>query len=249
MLDLCAAAGAKGVEVFHQDLADDPSMRALYKTLLADRGMTMPVIDVISNLVYADAAQKQQGIDGLRRGLDVCAEMGTGIAHVAGQRVVEGVSLGDARRMIADTLAAHVDMAAERGITIAFENFDPSPTLICSAADCLEILNRAGPGVKFVFDTGNFRAAGERSDENFDRLYDRICHFHFKDHQSDPTRPSGYRGCALGEGETPNPAIARELLRRGYSGWVALESLGDKPPRVRIPADMAVLKGWLNLGD
>ncbi len=247
LADLCAAAGAKGIEAFHLDFVRDPALIPRYRRLLADRGMCMPVMDVITNLAYASEADKQKGIDELRRGLDVCAEMGTVIAHVAGCRPVDGVSLDAARGQIADALAAHADMAAARGITLAFENFDPSPTLICSAADCLAILDRAGAAVKFVFDTGNFMAVGERSDKNLSLLFDRTVNFHFKDYALESGDPARRRGRPLGTGETPNVAVADEVVRRGYSGWVALESLSGAPPAEGLPHDMGVLKRWLHL--
>ena len=186
LVKLCAAGGAKGLEAFDRDFVDKPSLLPLYKKLLADNGMTMPVVDVITNLVYGNAAQKQKGIDDLRRGLDICAELGSEIAHVAGHSPVEGVTLDDARNMIADTLAAHAPMAKARGLTLGIEDFDPSPTLICSAADCLAILKRAKGTVKLVFDTGNFMAAGESAERNLPLMYDHICSFHVKDYGRDP---------------------------------------------------------------
>lgn len=248
LLDLCAASGARGIEAFHRDFIDKPSLVPEYRKLMADRNLTMPVIDLIVNLVYADAAAKQKGIDELRRGLDLCAELGTEIAHVAGHSPVAGVPLDDARNMIADTLAEHAPMAKARGIIFGIEDFDPSPTLVCSKADCLAILNRARGAVKLVFDTGNFMAAGERADDNLADMYQHICHFHFKDYGRDPANPGKRKAFPLGQGETPNAVVAAEVVRRGYHGWAALESLAGVPPRQAIPEDMATLKGWLKLG-
>lgn len=247
LVKLCASAGAKGIEAFHQDFIDKPALLPLYRKLLADNGMSMPVIDVITNLVYADSAQKQKGIDGLRRGLDLCAEFGTEIAHVAGHSPVPGVTLEDARNMIADTLAEHAPMAKERGITLGIEDFDPSPSLVCSAADCMAIIKRAKGTVKIVFDTGNFMAVNERADQNLPLMYEHICSFHFKDYGRDPANPGQRKAFPLGQGETPNAAVAAEVVRRGFSGWAALESLAGIPPRQAIPSDMATLKGWLKV--
>ncbi len=245
LVRLCAANGARGLEAFDHDFAEKPGLLPLYRKLLADNDMKMPVVDVITNLVYADAAQKRKGIDELRRGLDICAELGSEIAHVAGHSPVAGVSLDDARKMIADTLAEHEPMAKKRGLTLGIEDFDPSPTLICSAADCLAILKRARGKVKLVFDTGNFMAAGESADKNLPLMYDHICSFHIKDYGRDPDNPSRRKAFPLGKGEIPNAAVLAEAIRRGFSGWVALESLAGVPPRQAIPSDLATLKGWL----
>lgn len=247
LIKLCKDHGADGLEVFQREFIVHPENKALYRKLLADQGMTLPVMDVIVNLVHADAASRRQATDALRQGLDICAEMGTEIAHLAGCKPVEGVPMADARNQIADLLAEHVEYARERNLTLAFENFNPSPSLICSQADCLYILDRAGQEVKFVFDTGNFMAVGEDSAENLDAFYPRCAHFHFKDYKN-VTLEDGKRkqqGVALGEGDVPNAQIASEIVRRGYAGWVALESLGSGSPREKIPADMRVLKRWL----
>jgi len=247
LVSLCAAHGAKGIEAFHREFLDTPSLIPLYRRVLADHGMRMPVVDILVNLVYGNAAGKQQGIDELRRGLDVCAELGAEIAHVAGHAPVAGVSLEDARNMIADTLAEHAPLAHAHGVTLAIEDFDPSPTLVCSTADCLAILSRARGAVKFVFDTGNFLAVGEQADRALGPLYEHICSFHFKDYGVDPATPTRRRAFPLGQGQTPNAAVAAEVVRRGFDGWAALESLAGLPPWEAIPADLATLKGWLQV--
>lgn len=249
LVQYCAACGAQGLEVFQRDFIESPENKSLYRKLLADNGMTLPVMDVLVNLVHQDAAGRRQAVDALHQGLDICAEMGTEIAHVAGCKPVEGVSDTDARHQIADLLAEHVDYAKARHITLAFEDFDPSPSLICSADDCQTILDRAGPDVHFVFDTGNFMAVEERADQNLERFYPHCVHFHFKDYKRivKEDGSAGRQGVPLGEGEIPNAVVAAELVRRGYTGWVALESLSAGGPREKIARDLPVLKQWLGM--
>jgi len=240
-----AKAGVTALESFHRDFIDDPALLTTYPVLLAGHGMRVAIVDVICNLVYATPEQRQQGRDELRRGLDVCVALGAEIAHVAGHRPVDGVPLADARAMIADGLAEAADFASRHGLTLAIEDFDPSPTLVCSAADCLDILTRAKGTVKFVFDTGNFEAVGEHADANLDRFYPHICNCHFKDFRRDPARDNRLTSCVLGQGLVPNAAVARELVRRHYAGWVALEAmpLGEDPVGT-VRRDLPTLMGW-----
>ena len=97
--------------------------------------------------------------------------------------------------------------------------------------------------MKFVFDTGNFQAVGERADEQLDLLFDRICHCHFKDFAADDSE-RGYRGAVFGTGMIPNRDVAAALRERGYAGWVALESYpqGGAGPRETVPAECATLE-------
>jgi len=243
LVQLVADAGAQGIEAFHQDFIDEPELLPRYKRAMADAGVSRPVMDVIVNLAYADEAERQERSDALEQGLDVCAELGTEIAHVAGSRLPEGMTPAEGRRRMVDLFVSHAEYASERGLTLAIEDFDPAPDLVCRAQDCLDIINASGGVVKCVFDTGNFQAVGERADEQLDLLYDHICSCHFKDFAANDS-PKGYGGTVFGTGLIPNQAVASELLCRGYSGWVALESYpqGGAGPVETVPAEMATLK-------
>jgi sugar phosphate isomerase/epimerase len=243
LVQLLADSGAAGIEAFDRDFLADPSLVPRYQTAMADAGICMPVVDVMVNLVYTSPAERQERLDDLHRGLDLCATFGTEIAHVAGSKLAEGIAPADGRAMMAELLAEVNGYATERGITLGIEDFDPSPDLVCSGADCLEIMRASGDVVKCVFDTGNFQAVKERADEQLPLLYDRICHCHFKDFQPDDSL-KGYRSAVFGQGMIPNQAVATELKRRGYDGWVALESYlqGSAGPRETIPGELATLR-------
>ena len=249
MLAGFAAAGVEGVEPFHRDFVEDPALLEAYPRLLKDNGLSAPVIDVMCNLVHADETQKRQGRDDLRRGLDVCQALGASIAHVAGHRLVPGVTPAAGRKMIAEGLAEAADAARDAGLVLAIEDFNPSPDLICTAEDCLDIMRLSGDVVRFVFDTGNFIAVGQRADEVLDLVADRVVHCHFKDFAMDPEAKNGYRGCDLGEGVIPNAAVAVRLAARGYDGWVALETRGrdDTDPVAAVGKELPLLKSWFDV--
>ncbi|MCK5802098.1 MAG: sugar phosphate isomerase/epimerase [Lentisphaeria bacterium] len=244
LVELVASAGGQGLEAFQRDFINEPELLPRYRKAMEANGVGMPVVDVIVNLVYTSGVERTARIDELRQGLDICAELGTEIAHVAGCKMVEGVSADDGRKKIAELLAECADYAQERDLILAIENFNPSPELICKAADCLEIMRLSGDVVKQVFDTGNFLEVDEQADEQLPLLYDRICHCHFKDFRL-PEGEARYAGAVFGEGLIPNRKVAAELVRRGYDGWVALESYpqGGMGPREVIPGELATLKG------
>ena len=248
MLAGFAAAGAEGVEPFHTDFIEDPTLLVRYRRALSDHGMRVAAVDVMCNLVYANRTQKQQDLDEMKRGLDICAELGADVAHVAGHKLRDGVSPADGRKMIAEGLMEGIDFATANGLTIAIEDFDPSPDLVCSAADCLEIMQLSGDKVEFVFDTGNFEAVNEKADQNFALLADRTCHCHFKDFAVNADSPSGYSGCDLGEGMVPNAASAKLLLEHGFDRWVALETIGrrDVSPVDAVARELPLLKSWFS---
>jgi len=223
LIQILGESEAEGIEAFCNIFMGNDELVKLYQKEMGACGLKMPVMDLISNLACADKAQRDDAYDKMRMGIDICDALDTEIIHVAGCSLVEGVTPEDGKKLIAEGLSEFVDDIEKRGMILAIEDFDPSPTLICSAADCLDILKQTGDRTKFVFDTGNFEAAGEHAEDNFAKLIDRTCHFHFKDFEFDDS-PKGYHGTYFGQGKIKNRKIAELIKKSNYSGWVALES-------------------------
>ncbi|MFH0962608.1 MAG: sugar phosphate isomerase/epimerase family protein [Planctomycetota bacterium] len=252
LIEELAREGVQGIEPFHPLFAEEPGLIARYARALDATGLGVAAVDVICDLVYSSPQEKARGREELARGLDVCVALGARVALVAGHMPKKGVTLEDARKMISEGLSERADFAKARGITLAIEDFGLTPELMCKAADCLKVMGRADGRIRFVFDTGNFEFAGERADESFDALWERICHVHFKDWRPVEDRRAGdggilehLCGCPLGEGIVPNAEIARRLLEKGYDGWVSLEATAvAETPAATVRRDLAVLRGW-----
>lgn len=243
LIRILAESGADGMEAFCNGFMDDDKLLKIYQKELNANQLKMPVMDLIANLACRDKKERAEAYDKMRMGIDICDSLGTEIIHVAGCKLVEGVSPDEGRKLIAEGLTDFVDEVEKRGMILAFENFDPSPDLICSNADCLDILERTNYQAKFVFDTGNFEAAGEHAEDCFKSLIKHTCHFHFKDFASDDT-PKGYHGTYFGQGKIKNREIAEAISNSNYDGWVALESyLQDgNGPRETIQKELPILK-------
>lgn len=252
MIESLAREGVEGIEPFHTSFAEDPGLVSRYQAALDATGLCVPAVDVICDLVYSSPQEKTAGRDDLKRGLDVCVQLGARVAHVAGHEPKKGVALEDGRQMIAEGLIRKADFAAAHGITLAIEDYGITPELMCTAADCLDVIDRSGGAVSLVFDTGNFELAGERATDNFDALYDRTCYVHFKDWRNAEDRRDqdgdliGHLcGCPLGDGFVPNPQIAQLLKQKGYNGWVSLEATAvAEDPAATVRRDLPVLKRW-----
>lgn len=253
MIESLAREGVGGIEPFHTLFAQDPALTPRCVKALEATGLCVPAVDVICDLVYSSPAERTAGRNDLQQGLDICVELGARVAHVAGHMPKDGVSLEDGRKMIAEGLSERADFAKAHGITLAIEDFGFTPTLMCTAADCLDVMDRARGSVRLVFDTGNFEFAGERATDNFDALYDRICYVHFKDwrraedrHPGDGEILGDLCGCPLGEGIVPNAQIAQRLKHKGYDGWVSLEATAvADTPAATVRRDLSTLKAWL----
>ena len=245
LLEILAEAGADGVEAFCNHFFDQAALLQRYQLKMRELKLCMPVMDLLANLAEPAGLQREAEFEKMRKGIDICESFGTEIVHLAGCRLPEKLSAGEAQRWIAEGMMNFVDDIEKRGMVLAFEDFDPSPGLICSAADCLEIIRLTGNRVKFVFDTGNFKAVNEKAEDNFDRLIPHSCHFHFKDFQA-AENARGYAGTHFGQGMIANQAIARKIKAAGYQGWVALESYlqGSNGPRETVAPELKTLKTY-----
>jgi sugar phosphate isomerase/epimerase len=243
LIRILSESEVDGMEAFCNLFMGNDELLKLYQKELKSNQVKMPVMDLIANLACGDKKARSDVYETMRMGIDICDALDSEVVHIAGCKSVEGESDADGRKWIAEGLAEFVDDVEKRGMTLAFEDFNPSPTLICSAADCLDILKQTDPRVKFVFDTGNFEAAGDHAEECFDSLINHTCHFHFKDFAPDDT-PKGYHITTFGQGMIKNREVAQAINNANYSGWVALESFsqdGDGP-RETIPKDIVTLK-------
>lgn len=243
LIKILGESEAGGIEAFANTFMGNDDLVKLYQREMANNAMKMPVMDLIANLANPEKKARDEAYDLMRQGIDICDALDTEVVHVAGCSLVEGVTPKDGRKWIAEGLSHFVDDVEKRGMVLAIEDFDPSPTLICSAADCAEIMELTNNRVKFVFDTGNFEAAGEKAEDNFEMMIDSTCHFHLKDFIKCDS-PSGYCGTYFGEGMIKNREIAELIKKSNYSGWVALESYPQdgNGPRETIAKEVEIMK-------
>lgn len=243
LIRIMAESGAEGMEAFCNIFIGNDKLLKLYQKELNTNQLKMPVMDLIANLACVDKKARSDTYETMRMGIDICDAMNSEVVHVAGCSLVDGVCPDDGRKLIAEALSYFVDDVEKRGMTLAFEDFDPSPALICSATDCLDILKQTDTRVKFVFDSGNFEAADEHAEDCFASLIKHTCHFHFKDFAPDDS-PRGYHGTYFGKGMIKNSEVAEAISKSAYSGWVALESYlqNDNGPRETIPEELSTLK-------
>ena len=107
--------------------------------------------------------------------------------------------------------------AARNGFETIVEDFDDtrSPTY-CLAG--ISAFLAAAPSVGFVYDTGNFNAAGE-APENGLKLLARVRHFHLKDRPA----PMSKDTVAIGSGSVPMAKLINAARDVGYTGWFTVE--------------------------
>ncbi len=245
MLARLQEIGFDGVELTAPRLMEGPEIQHVYRSNLAESTLDVTCLDVSCNFISADLAACDKGVETLLDGIELAQSVGAPLVLAAGSRLQDGISPDDGRAMIIEALRACMDDAEDAGITLAIENFGIAPTLQCSSAHCLEILD-AVPGLAFVFDTGNFYFCGEDPLDAFDRLAERTVYVHVKDWvRSERPVLADVAGCQVGEGIIPNDVLIRRFLERGHVETFSLELTVAKNRVAAARRDYATIRNWL----
>lgn len=129
-----------------------------------------------------------------------------------------------------------VELAADYGIRIGFENTPQFFKPMASAEDCLYILERV-PGLGFVYDTANMKVADVDDDEvaYYEKLKPYISRVHLKDvvigteGKMEPC-VNGQRlsSVLLGSGSIRIREVLQKLHEDGYTGGIVMEYMAEE---------------------
>ncbi len=155
-------------------------------------------------------------------------------------------------------LAQMCAAAMEYGITVTVENFDDINSPCCKIDDLLYLLKNT-EGLRFTFDTGNFRYCLEDAADSYTKLKGYVSHVHCKDRSYDKANSDkdGTNGKADLSGEIMYPAevcsgvirmgaLLRQLMSDGYNGVLAIEHFGAKDQRGYMKASAENIHRFTN---
>lgn len=180
-----------------------------------------------------DPAQRQEGLDDCKRGLEDALILGAPVVMIPtpGQ---SGAERDPLRRRWIEGLKDVAPLAAEAGVTLTVENFpgDKSPFVL---ADDFSEARAAVPGLKLTFDNGN-AGSGENPADSFRRCAGDVVHAHFKDWDVVDTQQEGYRpmldgqfyrAALIGEGVIDHRGCLQAMREAGYDGFINIEYEGN----------------------
>ncbi|RYC29254.1 myo-inosose-2 dehydratase [Lichenibacterium minor] len=248
-VDEAAAAGYAGVELgrkFPREpkaLAELLSPRGLvlasgwHSGFLAERGVEEEMVAVAPHARLLNAL----GASVMVYGECGCMVAGSPLdAPMSRRLILAGADLDTYARRLQDFAGR---LAAEHGLTLAYhhhlmmvaETFDEVSSL----------LDRTGPAVGLLLDTGHAVAAGFEYARLIDRFGDRIVHVHLKDvrpevmsevRRGDLSFNAGVRAGMFtvpGDGSVDFGPLARFVADTGYRGWLVVEA--EQDPEVAPP--------------
>jgi sugar phosphate isomerase/epimerase len=228
ILDEAEKMGYSGIEIRGLEgkmLADEmtqffPENKAATLTALKARGLEM--IGFGSSVKFDEAAKYGAMLDEGKRAIDVCQRMGIPAIRIFGDRIPPGEPEADVISRVAKGAAALAEYGGERGVVVLLETHGNFNTL----ERVKGVFDQAGnKNLRLLWDVGNTDFIyGDNFMEFYKPMKELIVHTHFKDHKrGTPGDQNSFKPCALGEGQIPIKAIARQLLADGYNGYLCLE--------------------------
>ena len=193
---------------------------------------------------FGNPATRAERIDRLKWALDRTRALGlTDLTLHAG--FLPEVDAPERKAML-DTLAQAAQLAAEKGVTLAFETGQETAELLRRTLDDLK-----SPNLKVNFDPANM-ILYDMGDpiRAVEILGPDIRSVHLKDARRPRARGQWGEEVPLGEGEVDLPRFLQALERVGYAGSFAIErEVGDQAGRLRdVATGLARLREWLVIG-
>lgn len=222
-----------------------PQSRNAFRNASAEAGM--PVFNLIFSILRRyplgapDAQVRAAGLDTLKRGIALAADLGIRCLQIPGYYSFYEPAGPDGAARFESGLADSAAWAADAGVMLGIENMDGADVL--SLRDGLRHADAVGsPWLQLYPDVGNLAANGLDVADELAAATGRMVGIHLKD-----TRPGVYRRVPFGEGTVPFDAAFRTLAETGYRGSFLIEMWNDgDPDSLRIVADsLAFIRGRL----
>lgn len=245
-LAAAARAGFDGVEVFEPDLLASPWAPAELAGRCADLGLSIDLYQPFRDLDSTDPATVRRNQRRARAKFDVMAELGVDTVLVCSANATDAVTDDDE---LAAQLAATADLAAERGMRIAYEalawgthvsTWDHSWRVVQAAdhpalglcLDSFHVLSRGGDPAGFAAVPGDKLFFLQLADAP--RL------------DMDVLQWSRHHRLFPGQGAFDLPAFLGHVLAAGYAGPLSLEVFNDvfrqsDPARTAVDAMRSLL--------
>lgn len=141
-------------------------------------------------------------------------------------------------KAFSEGLSEMCSTAKKYGVTVTVEDFDDISSPCCKTQDLLYLLQNT-EGLRFTFDTGNFRYCLEDAAQSYSLLKSYVSHVHCKDRSYDSKNaaPDSSNAKADLSGAVMYPAescggvvglgaLLRQLKSDGYDGVLAIEHFG-----------------------
>jgi len=244
-LDLAKRTGYDGIEPrisaghgHGVELDNTADQRAQAATLAAESGIALCCI--ATSCRYADPTLSDQMIEDTHRAIDLAADVGAARIRVFGGKLGEELTRDTAIDLVAGSLAAVADHAAQRGVTVCVETHDDW----CDPTHLAAVLSKvAHPAIMANWDIMHpVRFAGIPMLEAFETISPWIRHMHFHDGGPEgdkyPLKP-------VGAGEIDHRTAVRLMETLDVDAYFSGEWIRwDEPFETYLPRELATMKSY-----
>jgi sugar phosphate isomerase/epimerase len=221
------AAGIPGIGVWRHKLSDCGQAKAI--NLLAGGRLKVSHLFWAGGFTGSDGRSHRECIEDAAEAVRTAAALDCRtLVLYSGPRA--GHTYNHARRLVQAALKELIPLAAELGVTLAFEPMHPGCagewTFLTSLDATLDLLGAvASPHVKMTLDTYHLGLNGDLSD----RIAEIVPHVAIVQLGDARRPPDGEQNrCRLGEGIVPLAEIIAALKAGGYDGYYDVELLGEE---------------------
>ncbi len=226
-LDAIAKVGFDGVEIFDQDLVACPLSPREVAARCADLGIGVDLLQPVRDVEGVPPADFPAVLHRVRRKLDVAAELGAPTVLACSTVAPDARDDVD---LSADQLRQVGDLAAERGVRVAFEALAWGRHTH-RLAQAWERVERADhPAVGLAVDTFHMLARGDGPEALDGIPGDRLFFLQVADAphlDMDVLQWSRHHRCFPGQGTLDVLPLVARVLDAGYTGPVSLEVFSD----------------------
>jgi sugar phosphate isomerase/epimerase len=234
----------RGGDEGHVNPATLRSARVVLRDQMADHGVAALAVTAYSDLVAADAAKRDEGVDHLCAHAELAADLGAGFVRAFLGRRPSDSTDGEIRSRAVDALGRVAERIRGWGVAIAVE---PHDELVRSALPAAILRDLHDPDVGAVWDPANAFSAGEHPGEGLRELGSWIRYVQLKDGVG---RGPAWRLTPVGAGDVPLREVLAGLLARGPLPPLSVEWERAWHPEleaaeVALPAAFATIRGLL----
>jgi sugar phosphate isomerase/epimerase len=203
----------------------------------------LPIIAVDSSIRLTDPESGQD----LRAFLELASDWEAPLVRVFGGALADHEpARRDGLTAAAKVLESGAPIAERLGVSIGVETHDS----FSASATVAELLSMVGsPAVGAVWDSHHPHRMGERPEEVYRNIGERLLLAQVKDARRAPDRADGWQLVLLGDGEVPVREMLTLLADGGYQGWISVEwekrwHREIEPPELALPQHLKLLRTW-----
>lgn len=212
--------------------------REISETVAAQKntGMRIRTLALSANRCWplgeANDKLRARGVEILKRGTDLCAEIGAELLQIAAYDVFPGPGDEVTRRYFIESLHECARYAKGTGVLLTIETMD-TPFIDCVQKAEAVVREVGADNLKIYADVGNITAMGYDFKQDIETGFADVAAIHLKDAVCGCIRRIGY-----GAGIVDFAAALKTLRELGYGGLFVAEMWGDDDPAyVRTAAE------------